>query len=220
MNSIANARIVGETLNEKAYKRLKQAIVRHEILPGTRVLESHLAATFGISRTPVREAVNQLISEGLIVNKSKGFNVVLEVTEKDINEIFDLRQLIELHMIDYVTSHYADFDEAPFKAILAEFDENMPEAATVFMKQDEAFHTALISMVNNDRMTKIYNDLSGQTKVFRHVQSFNRARVRSAMELHRVILAALKDGDYARAAAAMTQHLERARLEALSIFEG
>lgn len=218
MDAIDNAQIVSETLNEKAYKRLKEAIVRHEIKAGTRILESHLATMFGISRTPVREAVNQLISEGLIVSRSRGVNVVLEVTEKDINEIYDLRQLMELHTIDYITSHFSRFDDTPFRAVLDQYDESSPDAVTLFMHNDEIFHEMLVSLVGNDRMLKIYRDLIGQTKVFRRVQAIHPAKVRSAMEVHRNILAALSDGDHARASSLMLQHLERGRREALETF--
>lgn len=218
MEAIENAQIVNETLNEKAYKRLKQAIVRHEIKPGTRILESHLATMFGISRTPVREAVNQLVSEGLIVSKGKGVNIVLDVTEKDVNEIYDLRLLIELHTIDYITSHVARFDDAPFRSVLDQYDEKRPDAVSLFMQQDEIFHETLVSMVGNDRMLKIYRDLIGQTKVFRRAQAIDQGKVRSAMDVHRTLLAALRDGDHARASNVMMQHLERGRKEALETF--
>jgi len=219
MDILENAVLTSEPLNEKAYRRLKQAIIQNEIKPGARIYESHLATMFGISRTPVREAINQLISEGLIVNKGKGVNVVLEVSAKDVNELYDLRLIIEKHTIDYIASHYSRINDEPLILILDDLDENMPDYVNQFMKIDEAFHEALVGLVGNDRLLKIYKDLIDQSKVFRKVQAYRRDKVRNAMDVHRRLLSALKDRSYDKAISLITQHIELGRMEALHFYE-
>lgn len=216
---IENALLTSETLNEKAYKRLKLAIIQNEILPGTRVFESHIANTFGISRTPVREAINQLINEGLIVNKGKGINVVIDVTAKDVNELYDLRLVLERHTIDYIGSHFSQFDDSQLNKILDRYDENRADYVSVFMQLDEEFHAMLVEMVGNGRMLKIYKDLIEQLKVFRRVQAMDRTRVKSAMEVHRRLLSAIKNSEYDKAISTITQHIELGRAEALHFYQ-
>jgi len=219
MDMIQNATLISETLNEKAYKRLKQAIIQNEIQPGSRIFESHLATMFGISRTPVREAINQLINEGLIVCKSKGVNVVLDVSAKDVNELYDLRLVLEKHTIDYIANHFSRINVEPLESILNELDENMPDYVNQFMRIDEAFHEMLVGMVGNDRLLKIYKDLIDQSKVFRKVQAYRRDKVRNAMDVHRRLLSAIKDGAYDKVFALITQHIELGRMEALQFYK-
>lgn len=219
MNLISNALLTSETLNEKAYKRLKLAIIQNEINPGTRIFESHIAAMFGISRTPVREAINQLINEGLIVSKGKSANYVLDVTAKDVNELYDLRLILERHTIDHIANHISHFDDGIFQQILNRYNENDSNYVAKFMRLDEEFHETLVSLVGSERLLKIYNDLIDQSKVFRQVQAIHRNKVQSAMDVHYRLTAAIKAGEYDKAIVTITQHIELARSEALKFYE-
>ena len=84
-----------DTLNQQAYDILKEKILNKELLPGTRLVDSQLAEDFGISRTPLRDAIRKLAEEGFVVSSptKKGY-YVYQPSAKDINEIFELRQIL------------------------------------------------------------------------------------------------------------------------------
>lgn len=86
-----------DMLNQQAYDILKEKIIKKELLPGTRLVDSQLAEDFGISRTPLRDAIRKLAEEGFVVNHpmKKGY-YVYQPSAKDINEIFEMRLILDL----------------------------------------------------------------------------------------------------------------------------
>jgi DNA-binding GntR family transcriptional regulator len=217
--NMMKATITSEMLNEKAYKRLKQAIFQSELPPGTRVFDSHIAEMFGISRTPVRDAIKMLINEGLIVNKGKSGNFILDVSEKDINELYDLRLLLEKYTIESFAKEGSSFCSDAAIAVLDKYDKNAPDYTEQFVRFDEEFHKLMVSFTSNQRLCKVYSDVIDQTKVFRKKQAVNHAKVGVAMQEHCKMVYASKEKEYDEAVAVISKHIELARYQALKFFE-
>jgi DNA-binding GntR family transcriptional regulator len=206
-----------ENLNEKAYHQLKQAIISNKLIPGTRIVESQIAEMFGISRTPAREAISMLLREGLIVNKGKRGNYVLDVSEKDINELYDIRILIEKGAIDYISKNITAISLISLEKILNKYNEQNKKSIEKFMSMDDEFHEMLVRFSENDRLIKIHKDICNQTKVFRQIQALNKERADIAVNTHFNIFIALRDREFKVASELVERHIEFGRSQALGV---
>src|SRR5690349_11978372 len=96
-------KISPEPLHKEIATAIRNAILKGELRPGERLIEGELAERLGVSRAPLREALKQLIAEGLLVNVSRRGTTVIELTEKDIREIFSLRMALESLAVELIT---------------------------------------------------------------------------------------------------------------------
>lgn len=211
--------IKSKSLNQQAYERIKRAIVQNELLPGTRIVDSQLAEMFGISRTPVRDAMLRLRREGLIENKgSKGY-YVFDASERDVNEIYDIRIMIDKEVItriinDLLANNYDDY-MAEIDKVISYVEQSSKKTGVDFIKVDEAFHDSLVMLINNSRLIKLYQDIRNQTRVFRQITSYNEQRVKRALDAHRRMLLAIKEMNLDLALKIATEHVELSRKDAL-----
>lgn len=205
-----------DNLNEQAYDILREKILSKELLPGTRLVDSQLAEEFGISRTPLRDAIRKLAEEGLVVSnpQKKGY-YVYKPSADDINEIFELRLILDLaaatKLITKVFPENPEAFETLREAYVADSDGNN----TSFIQKDEDFHAMIIQLCNNTRMYAIYSDLRSQTRAFRSVTSRDKARMDKAQNFHARIFAGFLNRDLDATLAAIRQHVEYSREDAL-----
>ena len=108
------------TLAPQVYDQLRKAILRGELAPGTRLVESRMAADFGVSRTPFREAVSRLLAQGLVKEERNGVRVVADMA-LEIDEIFGIRQVLEGYAARLAARHASDTELAEIDEITARF---------------------------------------------------------------------------------------------------
>jgi DNA-binding GntR family transcriptional regulator len=203
-------------LNQQVYAILKNKILKKEILPGTRLIDSQLAKEFGISRTPLRDAIRKLVENGLVVpgKNGKGY-YVYKPSAKDINEIFEMRLILDIaaatKLINTIIPEQPDILDK-----IAQFDEDDPKSDDSFVLNDEDFHNALIKFCNNSRMTEIYADLQAQTRAFRSVTSQDQTRIDKAKKYHKKIIDGFCSRQLGETIDAIKKHVEFSRLDALS----
>jgi len=210
--------IKAENLNQKAYERIKQAILLNELRSGTNVVDSQISEKFGISRTPVRDAIQMLTREGLIENKGKRY-YVFSASEKDVNEIYDIRLMIDKEAISKIInvllqSNY-EFYDTKLNQIYSDVRKHENKTGIGFVKADEIFHYNLISLAGNSRLAKMYTNIRNQSKAFKRISSYNEQRVKSASESHKKLISAIKDKKFDLAIQVLTDHVELCRNDAL-----
>jgi DNA-binding GntR family transcriptional regulator len=197
-----------DNVADQVYRKLRDAIASGVLEGGSRHSVYELAQSFGVSRTPVREAVLRLVDLDMIsVERNRG--IVIRGTDvEEIRSVFELRLLLEPTAAsiaamrrDSALIAQLRAGSAAMKAAAEKDDEQ------VFMARDREFHQAIISSLGNDRMTKIVNSLRGATQA-RGASTVHRSRdlVAIARE-HDPILAAIVKGDESRARASMVKHL-------------
>lgn len=215
-----NTLIIAENLNQKAYERIKEAILQNELLPGTRLVDSQIAEMFGISRTPVRDAIQILTREGLVENKEKKGYYVFDASPGDINEIYDIRLMIDKEVITKIITVLLPADNKRYVAeidkIYASTEKKDKGVGAEFIESDEIFHDSIISLCDNSRLIKMYGDIRNQTKVFRQITSYNKERITRATDMHKKMLTAIKDMKLNLALEATTEHVELSRKDAMS----
>ncbi len=187
---------------------LRTAIIRGELVPGSIHSVASLAAALGVSRTPVREALIELASRGMVrFERNRGVRI-LQNSVHDIEEVFDLRLLLEVPAVRRAVERV---DRRALRSLEAEYN-GMVRAAAADDEQalwlhDRGFHHRLLSLSGNRRLADYVDSLRDMV-LLRGATTAGRSRSLEAIALeHKAILDAVRAGDPDAAAAAMEQHL-------------
>jgi DNA-binding GntR family transcriptional regulator len=199
-------------LADRVYNQLRDNIGSHQIRPGERLQEVGLAAQLGVSRTPVREALARLESEGMIVVEGRGF-VVPELTDADIEEIYELRFLLEPAAAKSAVGEVGS--AADLASMSAAIDDAVAAEKTgdfrSFLEANSRFHNAWRALIPNRRMSKLLDQYVGHVRFLRVLTLGDASARKAALSGMKNIYAAFKKRDAQAAADVMTKHLEVAR---------
>jgi DNA-binding GntR family transcriptional regulator len=201
-------RIAPIALYQEVAERLRQRIFSHELPPGTWVDEQALAEHYGISRTPLREALKVLASEGLVTLKPRRGCYVTEISERDLDEVFTVMSLLEGECARLSAAKASAGDLVRLQAIHADL-EQAAAAADIdgFFEANQAFHLALQEIADNRWLLQVIEDLRKVIKLSRHHSLFSEGRLEQSLAEHRDILQALLERDGTRAEALMRTHI-------------
>ena len=206
------SRIAPLALYQEVAERLRQRIYSHDLAPGTWVDEQALADDYGISRTPLREALKVLASEGLVTLKPRRGCYVTEISERDLDEIFSVMALLEGQCAHITARKATDADLERLRKI----HEKLEKAAgggdiDGYFEANQAFHQALQKITDNRWLLQVIEDLRKVIKLSRHHSLFSEGRLEQSLAEHRGILAALIERDAERAELLMRAHIDRGR---------
>jgi DNA-binding GntR family transcriptional regulator len=220
-------------VRERAYQHIKKLVSDGALQPGAAVSELLLAKELGSSRTPIREAMNQLDAEGLLEQNQNGGMVVARLERDDIIELYELREALEVYSVGRVASfpiRPADRDRLQHMVdellvLKKELDNrNAPELDSEqnrrFVESDLGFHALLMSMNRNSRIQKILYDTRLLIRVFAfRRRGHNAAQLQSIYELHQQILNAVSAQDSPSAMKAMAEHIQISQRERLNEYD-
>ena len=213
-NPLKGIRVVGKTrpIGEMAYVSLKGAIVRGDLHPGQRLVESALSARMGISRIPVREAIKKLEQDGLIEKLGKGGFIVKNPSRKEIEETFGIRACLESYAAALATGHM----DAP---TIDRLENVLRRYRDALERRDIAKMTQL-----NNQLDEIIFSTSGSRKLYALIANFRdfisryRKVLLTCMEYaaislseHEEIVQAMKEGDVEGVEKLVRKHLLRGR---------
>jgi DNA-binding GntR family transcriptional regulator len=203
------------SLVEDAYRALKAAIRENRLTPGYHGSEQELAAQFGMSRTPVHEAVIRLQQEGLLKLVPKRGVFVTVIADADVDEIYDVLDGLEAMAARRLAGMDPE-ERGPVLAQLTAATESMRQALVDddlarWAEGDEAFHRALVEGCGNARIARIVATVSDQAHRARMLTLHLRPRPESAAAEHQAIIDAVARGQAEEAAAAAGRHREKAR---------
>jgi DNA-binding GntR family transcriptional regulator len=199
-------------LADQVYHALRDLLRTGRIGPSERLQEVALATQLGVSRTPVREALARLASEGLVEADGRSF-AVPGLTAEDLDDIYALRSLLEPEAIRLATSDAADpvlrkpLDDALADAVAAHFAGD----AETFIAANSRFREAWLALVPNRRMVRAIGVYADHVRYLRVLTLADTAVRAGALEGMKEIAAALQAGDATGAGRAMREQLERAR---------
>lgn len=194
-------------LYEEVAELLRQRIFNRELEPGSWIDELKLAEAYGISRTPLREALKVLATEGLVTMKVRRGAYVTEVSEKDLSDVYHLLALLESDAAGVVASRASAEQLAELQAMHDEL-----EAATQdrerFFAINERFHLKLLEIADNRWRTQMVADLRKVMKLNRHHSLFKTGRISESLAEHRAVMAALQAQDAELARSRMRAHFQ------------
>lgn len=192
-------------LYEQVAEQLRQRIFQHELEPGSWIDELKLAEEYGISRTPLREALKVLAAEGLVTMKVRRGAYVTEVSSKDITDVYHLLSLLEADAAQVVAQKASDAQLAQLCATHEELKRQAHDAER-FFALNESFHMQLLDIADNRWRHQVVTDLRKVMKLNRHKSLFKRGRIEDSLTEHEAIIQALLRRDGPAAAEAMRRH--------------
>lgn len=211
-NSVGLRSLRRRNLREEAVDVLRAAILGGELEPGSIHSAVSLAERLGVSPTPVREAMLQLANSGLVeVLPNRGFRVTV-IDDRDLDEIFELRLLLELPAIALVIERAGEAELADLDRPLLALEEAADRLdVPAFLLADRDFHLSLLALTGNHRLVEIVGGLRDQTRIVGMHSLAEEGTLQATAAEHRPILEAIRAGKVAEAQRGMKVHLEHTR---------
>ncbi len=192
-------------LYEEVAEQLRQRIFRRELQPGSWIDELKIAEEFGISRTPLREALKVLAAEGLVTMKVRRGAYVTEMSEKDLRDVYHLLSLLESDAAGVVAERATPEQQQTLKELHAELEAAVADREK-FFAINERFHMLVLEMADNRWRSQMVGDLRKVMKLNRHNSLFKQGRIEDSLAEHRAVLQAMLARDGAGTMQAMQTH--------------
>ena len=192
-------------LYQEVAELLRQRIFKRELEPGSWIDEMKLADEYGISRTPLREALKVLAAEGLVTMKIRRGAYVTEVSEKDLTDVYHLLSLLESDAAGVVAERATEAELADLQALHKQL-EAAAGSRDKFFAINERFHMRLLEIAGNRWRDQMVADLRKVMKLNRHNSLLKSGRVKESMLEHRAIMEALAHRDAKAAVKKMQEH--------------
>ena len=200
--------LTAPALYEQVAERLRSRIFAHELAPGSWIDEQALAKEYGISRTPLREALKVLASEGLVVLKPRRGCYVTELSEQDIDEVFPVMAMLEGRVAEEAARRITGANFSRLAEIHDELERHAAaNDADRFFEANQRFHTALQEIAGNRYLTQLIDDARKVIKLTRRDSLRLDGRLKQSLAEHRQILDALRLKDAELAGRRMHDHL-------------
>jgi DNA-binding GntR family transcriptional regulator len=200
------------SLGDRAYLSLREYLRSGLIAIGQPLQEEDLAAQLGVSRTPVREALTRLASEGLLASDGRSF-VVPTLTERDIEEIYELRLMLEPEALRRVAEGMTDPSKLQGlrRSLVAMRTAHAADDADAFMKGNYGYRAAWMELVPNRKLVRAIELYADHVRFLRSLTLDDRKTREVVMRGLKRLFESLAAADGAAAAAAMRAHLLEAR---------
>ena len=192
---------------DTAYEKLFHAIEIGEIGPGERLLEIELAKRFGVSRTPIREAIRKLESEGIIQHLPRVGAVVRQLGQPEIVELYEMRIVLEATAAEMAAQHASSAELATLDALNNDMLGASDDPNTV-AQVNRQFHLCIVDAARNQFLKHCYHDLSNTLMLLGETTLDTAQRVQIVCAQHSDIITALQKRDPAQAAQMMRIHMQ------------
>ncbi|UFJ41394.1 GntR family transcriptional regulator [Brevibacillus humidisoli] len=197
-----------ETTKERAYKEIKSAILNGYISYDEIFTEVQLAESLNTSRTPIREAVQDLIKEGLVIAIPRKGLTVRKITENELEQIFMLRISIESEVIKKLTGMISQKQLEELKQICQDQEEAMNnDEGAVFINLDQNFHLTLTRFASYELVEQVLLNLHDLSTLIGLQAVKRKNRMNEVLQEHLAIIEAMETQDPEQAARRMIEHL-------------
>ena len=202
---MAAVSLTPRALYEEVAELLRQRIFSRELAPGSWIDELKLAEEYGISRTPLREALKVLATEGLVTMKVRRGAYVTEVSERDLADVYHLLALLESDAAGVVAAQATPSQLKELQGLHEELEKAAGNRER-FFEINEAFHMRLLEIANNRWRDQMVADLRKVMKLNRHNSLLKSGRIEESLAEHRSIMQALAARDAEATAQRMREH--------------
>ncbi|WP_282940588.1 GntR family transcriptional regulator [Paenibacillus sp. RC67] len=219
---MSNTIVETSLLATQVYKVLRQNIMGGKYAPGDKLDIHKLASEFGVSRSPVKDAFNQLVHDGLIEVLPRKGTYVTQSNPKDFVEILAARLMIETWAITQVINTVSESQIADLLQITSEMDELVnnqeidPFPFETYSKLDKQFHQTIVEWTGNTKILAIYTSLNAHATLARVVYSTSLESTKKRHSDHNRLCEALQQRDLNSFTGILQAHIESMKKEALS----
>lgn len=221
------------TIREKAYQYIQSRIASGDLPSGGAISELLLAKELGSSRTPVREAISQLVSEGMLEQTPNRGTVVVRLTREDIVDLYELREALEVYVVAKVTREQLPAEDIKrleqlsdgILSLVKELEASgepylNAEQMQRFVGADRGFHTLLMAFSFNPRIRKIVDETRLLIRIFAMRRyGYGVEKLRHIHAQHAAIIAAIVNKDPELAMHRLAEHIQISRQERLDEFD-
>lgn len=210
--SSTNGPAEGLSSSELVYRKLREDIISGRLAPGTRLVELNIAADFGVSRTPVREALKRLTAEKLVLSDPSRGVIVHAPDASEIEDVFVVREALDALAARLAAHRITPSELARLRVIV----DAMREAIRSGRREqvvvaNQRFHDVIYAAAGNDMLARVASDLRDFVRRFTTLPFASPDRVEHVLAEHEAILEALAAHDPEAAETASRRHLEAAR---------
>lgn len=200
-----------KSLREVVFEAMREAILTQVLKPGERLMEVQLAEEMGVSRTPVREAIKKLESEGFVVMVPRKGAYVAELSPIDMQELYEIRSGLEILACALAAERATQEEIEEMQNFLNQATEHFAsENITGIVKYDIGFHGLIYQATRNERLIAVLNNISQQVYRIRAASILLPGRKDESLEEHKKILEAISLRDIDLAQRLAREHIEHA----------
>ncbi|MEM9358379.1 MAG: GntR family transcriptional regulator [Pseudomonadota bacterium] len=201
--------VASTSMKKDIFETLQSEILEGQLQPGDRVKEAELAGRFGLSRTPIREALRRLETRGLLVHEPYRGMVVARLEASAIGELYVMREILDSSAARLAAQHATETEIATMEAQIAR-DKNMLDDPLKLAASNRAFHIAIYRAAHNRFLVKASDTLTEALALLGPTTLAAEGRGRQSIEEHEAIVAAIKQRDGEAASMAARDHIRAA----------
>jgi DNA-binding GntR family transcriptional regulator len=194
-------------LTDKAYQLIRHKIITLELSPLSAIDEQALMEDLQLGRTPIREALQRLVAEGLVISAPRRGMYVAEIGITDLQKIFEMRMVLEGFCARLAAQRINGELLGQMQAVIQELEQTPDGDSKALMDIDERFHHLVYVAADNEFLADTLGRLHALSHRIWHLVLDRIGDVRGAMEQHVAIAAALEEGNGAHAEALLQQHV-------------
>lgn len=198
---------MAQTATERAYRTIREKIIRLDYAPGELLVESNLADSLGTGRTPVREALKMLACENLVVIVPQRGIYVADISLTDLQEIAELRVAVEGLAARLAAQRITPEQLPRLRALTQQLSTVAPDDVERLMEIDRQFHLTLAEAAGNKHLSDVVRSLYDKSLRLWHLALTRIGTVATSVEQHEELLDALEYGDAEKAAEIMQEHV-------------
>lgn len=203
--AVSQSPLAPRALYEQVAERLRQQIFSRALEPGSWIDEMRLCAQWGISRTPLREALKVLAVEGLVTMKVRRGAYVTEMSQDDVAQVYHLMALLESDAAAQVARNGTPAQQLTLADLHSQLEAQVKDR-DAFFATNERFHMSLLDMAGNRWAAQVVADLRKVMKLNRHHSLFKQGRLADSLAEHRALMQALQQRDAEAARTLMQAH--------------
>jgi DNA-binding GntR family transcriptional regulator len=199
---------IQNSLSDQVYTMLKEQILNGHLKGGVKIPEESLAEQFGVSRTPIREAIRRLAAHGLVTIKPRSHAVVTAITKEEALDIARVRIALEQLAVDSIEEedYHASVKELSRYAADCQYAMGIGDRATVFL-QDSLFHLTLVNASQNKALIFLYERLDAKIQQLRIARNLPDDNLSHCLNQHVQMMSLLKSGEKERCKALIREHV-------------
>jgi DNA-binding GntR family transcriptional regulator len=204
-----------ETVAARIYGAIKEQIIEGRYAPGARITETNVATEFNTSRTPVREAMRQLVADGFALFKPNSGTIVRHWTPEEMRQIFELRVFIESEIAGYAAARITDAEIAELTRLQDEIESGGVDTGAAntarIGRLNREFHRIVAQASHNERLVSMLASAIEVPIVQQTFRRYTPARLARSFSHHRELIDAFSCRDSAWAKSVMSSHIHSAK---------